>query len=339
MMLHPLLEEFIPSQSYVRYLQETGASFTEFETASILHQMGLPVETETEAYRKLLGTTADSELHRQLAEELARLERVMELFQTGGAGAAYLTCERTSQEEMIGLAANYETAYALGVHSGRDFRIKKYRLMTEYPSDPVLQKCYLNPNLSDSGDWRDCVETWEDTEHSREIGCFTFRKDETLLYVWSGEEEERLGDEEFMERHYGSDSFTNAYIDYPNPFERGDVVTLVSLRGEPKKEEIGIVETSQEFWEDFRRRVKGGLYVDQVDASLTVEFLTEDGRFSHEHIPPTHLERFELDKSDPRHEVIEAGRDLLRGKGSLEWFGICMEDYQRWLRKEKDRGD
>ncbi len=337
-MLHPLLEKYIPSQSYVRYLQETGASFTEFETAAILHHIGLPVETEIKAYRALLGETADEELRRQLSEEISRLERSVELFKTGGTGIAYLICERTTQEEIIALAANYETAYELGVHSGVDFRIQKYRLLTEYSSQPVLRKYYINPILSHSGELSDCVKTWEDAELSREIGKigrFTFRKDGTLLSVDSDEAEDQLSDEEHLRRSFASDSFTNAYIDYPNPFECGDLVTFVSLFEAPGTDNLGIVRESQEEWENFRQRVKEGLEVDQFDASLTVEWLTEDGRFSHEHHAPVFLERREIGKSDPRYEVIAAGRNLLRGRGGLEWFGICMENYQRWLHREK----
>lgn len=175
-MLHHLLEEYIPARSYVEYLKEIDAEFADFETAAILHQLGLPTETERAVYRNLLAETKDEELRRQLSEELAQIERTEELFQAGGAGFAYITCERSVQEDMIGIAANYETALALGIHGGADFRIKKYRLLTEYPCRPASRKVYLNPNLSESGDWRDCAKSYEDGSYSQELGRFTFRK-------------------------------------------------------------------------------------------------------------------------------------------------------------------
>ena len=327
-MLHHLLEQYIPSRSYVRYLQDAHASFTEFETAAILHHTGLPVETKIAVYHALLGETGDAELRRQISEELARLKRVVDLFCAGGAGIAYLTCKDTFHADVIGLAANYETAYALGVHSGADFIIEKYRLLTEYPHEPVLRKSYFNPRLSGSAGQRELVKTYEGTDDSMPAGRFSFRRDGTLLNASSVEEEDQLSDEALLRRYYAPNSFTNTYIDYPNPFDQGDLVTFTRARGEPETESIGIVRTSQEEWEDLRQRIKDGLSVDQFDASLTVEWLKEDGRFSHDHIPPIFLERRETDKSAPWYEVIEAARNLLRGKGSLEWFTMCCDAYK-----------
>lgn len=147
-----------------------------------------------------------------------------------------------------------------------------------------------------------------------------------MLAAWSGEAEELLSDEESIERDFSVKRFTNAYIDYPNPFERGDVVTHARSHGDCS---VGLVATSQTEWEDFRRRVKDGAYVDQVDASLTVEWLTEDGNFSHEHIPPTLLERRNVDKNAPWCELVTAAQGLLRGTDGLEWFTVCCEEYRK----------
>ena len=46
-------------------------------------------------------------------------------------------------------------------------------------------------------------------------------------------------------------------------------------------------------------RVREGLYVDYSDASLTVEFLCEDGSFSHDHLSPINLERVDVDSIEP----------------------------------------
>lgn len=304
-MLHYLLERYIPSRSYVEYLKERGVSFTEFETAAILHQIKLPVETELSVYRELRDTVKDEKLRRQLAEEIDYIEAAFRIFKTGGEGVAYITFTYEPDYEMIGIGANYETAYEIGVHEGQKFSIEKYALMTEYPKKPSVLKTYLNPNMLKEADKKECVSLIEDDDLSRSLGTFTFGKDGTLLLFYSREADEGIDDNTMLSMLYAPDRFTNAFIEYPNPFELGDVVKYARFRGE-YEDGVGVIATSQADWKDFRERVKNGLYADQSDAAITVEWLQRDRSFSHSHNPPIFLEKAELDKTQPWYSIIEA---------------------------------
>lgn len=63
------------------------------------------------------------------------------------------------------------------------------------------------------------------------------------------------------------------------------------------------------------------------DASITVDYLTEDGKFSHDYLPPILLERAELSESEPRKPLPEADSRLLRGAGALDELFQTKRDY------------
>lgn len=333
-MLQYLLEKYIPSASYVAYLKEHDFSFTDFETASILHQIGLPPMEEIEAYRELLGETMGEKLRLQLKDEISWSLRLMDMFKAGGAHIAYITSSIDSDDDgMLGICANYEAAYELGLRSGEAFEIKKYRLMEEYPREPIMKKYYLNPYMSGSDDWQENIKTYHEDDFSWDIGTLVFRKDGVLSHMYSSEAEEGENDAAIMERYYARDRFANAYIEYLNPFERGDAVQYVGSRN-PEDWRVGLVNTSQKEWTDFQTRIKNGLYADQSDASLTVEFLHKHGRFFHDHIPLIFLNRCELEKSAPQHELLEAASWLLKVEGSLDWFTDCYETFRAAAEKD-----
>ena len=337
-MIHPLLEQYIPSRSYVAYLKEIDASFTEFETAAILHHISLPPMETVALYRAFLPDVTDEDLRRQITAEIEYMEREQAIFQTGGNDTVYLAVECDDYESLLGAAANYETAYELGVRSGKTFQIKKHRLLSEYPETRDTGKYYLNPYLFDGKDSQDCVKTFGLASFGFKIGEATFEKDGTLRYLYSHEMEASRGDKENLEHLYSHKLFTNAYIDYPNPFECGDLVEFVHPGGQKTFGEMGVVNTSQADWASYSQKVRNSACYDQSDACITVEWLTEDGRFSHSHNPFIFLERGVLRKEMPRamRELLRAGSEMMRGAGSLEWYGRCVENYREWLRKEKE---
>ena len=85
--------------------------------------------------------------------------------------------------------------------------------------------------------------------------------------------------------------FENAYMEIPNPFEKGDVVHVVGT------DRYGIVLISQTEWEAYKLRMNQVTGKDFIDASITVDFLCQNGQFSHDHVNPIFLEKIEPDKA------------------------------------------
>lgn len=63
------------------------------------------------------------------------------------------------------------------------------------------------------------------------------------------------------------------------------------------------------------------------DASITVEFLTEDKEFSHDYLPPILLERAELSESGPKKPLLEAAGHPLRGAEALDELFRARRNY------------
>ncbi len=116
---------------------------------------------------------------------------------------------------------------------------------------------------------------------------------------------------------------TYCFIPFKHPFERGDIVRSC------RTGKIGIVETSQEVWNDYLKKNEKNKAYDFSDASLIVECLEDEG-FSHKHIQPIYLEKLPLNqngvpicfdtKNNFNEYLIICASQLMRGEIALDAF-------------------
>lgn len=123
----------------------------------------------------------------------------------------------------------------------------------------------------------------------------------------------------------------NDFIEVPNPFEKGDIVRIVGT------ERYGIIATSPKWWKSdmfknedpYRKDWGWGFY----DAQIRVEFLCEDGTFSHDHVTPLRLERYQpeegWDKRSAMDKLLLQASHICRGEGSLEMLSLSAMAYRR----------
>ncbi|MCM1166626.1 MAG: hypothetical protein NC299_14685 [Lachnospiraceae bacterium] len=163
------------------------------------------------------------------------------------------------------------------------------------------------------------------TVNGERLGGARFSADGQLIDVWDADV------------HFPNE-FTNRFIPFKNPFERGDIVRDTSGC-------ICVVETSQSEWNDFLKRAENSKSYDFIDASLVVESLSEcDYGFMHSHIPPIYLEKLPLNekgvpknfdtKNDLEQDLITCVSELMRGETALDFF---MSIFLEW-REEKIYG-
>ena len=72
--------------------------------------------------------------------------------------------------------------------------------------------------------------------------------------------------------------------------------------------------------------------MDFVDASITVDFLQDDGSISHSHINPVFLEKFEPKEDDMDYDVLTAASAVHQG-ASLDSFVLFLNKYQKQLQE------
>lgn len=138
------------------------------------------------------------------------------------------------------------------------------------------------------------------------------------------------------------EEFIKAFLPLPNPFERGDVVRRV---GSNRPEDYGIVETSQKRHKENYERWKDdpNHFTEFGDDRIRVAFLCNDGTFSHAHIFPMYLERYQPEwnsynmEGSPLDNLLLSASEMYQGKGSLDELWQCTMEYCR-ARNRRGKG-
>ena len=59
-----------------------------------------------------------------------------------------------------------------------------------------------------------------------------------------------------------------------------------------------------------------------------MQFIGKDGHVSHNHIMPIFLEKTEVSEDDPRKDLIENIRWMVRGEGSVDFLLYAYDKYR-----------
>lgn len=129
-------------------------------------------------------------------------------------------------------------------------------------------------------------------------------------------------------------SFEGAYVSVPHPFRSGDLVAVIGGAAH----DVGVFASciDDADWERQEARLcgMGAGGADATDiAGTRVEFLGDDGRFTHDHPDARFLEYAGLPDGDPRKPALEVAAELLRGKNcSIEVLQLRCDEYARTRR-------
>ena len=321
-MTNDLLDFISPTP--LRHMEQNNLRFTDFEAAGLIYNSHLTPEERHRRLEALAAETDDARLKSQIATRLQVDREDMDVFKNNAEGYVYVVNSKEDGEDCpCGYFANFELAYEHGKKQGCKFSIEKYRLVGWGGMEPLKGKGYFNPNISDRTDPAELVKEYDDDDFPLPDGCFKYNEDGVLTYFHCANE--LRDDKEVMSMLYDLNRFENAFIFMSNPFELGDIVK------ETESGEVGIVETSQAEWNDFNEKIRSSKLAgcDFSDACITVEFLCDSGTFSHNHVNPAFLEKYEPKKGDDDYDILTMGSDLCKGNGSLDWFTYVYDDYRK----------
>lgn len=307
------LEILIPSKDVRDYVKEVSWTFTDGQKASLLVHGNLTLKEQYSHLQALQNSTADLKLQEQIAEYLNRADRELRAFKEN-SDKNHIYILKVEEEDI---------SYTRMLPSGYFF---DWEMACEYGKKEKLP-FYIEKHLV--GDVKN-LDKYEEAEYyDYEIACLVFNKDGEADYFDS---QEISYDKENEETDF-YESFRTAFYEVPNPFEKGDIVKITGT------EEYGIVDTSQKRWKESLIRYKTAerIYADYSDVQIRVEFLNDDGTFSHRHINPIYLERYLL-KEDwqngrPGDKLLMYASLVHQGKGSLDDLYFFTMDY----RNDKDK--
>lgn len=311
------------SKDVKQYMEQNNLDFNDFESAALIYNSGLPVTEIHKRLEELATETKDAELKEQIMEILSVEKEDIKAFHENTEGFVYVVAANETPDEPCGYFAAPETAYYHGMKLDGAFGIDKYQVVGRDGTGIKKSKGYFNPYMMPQMSKEELVT--EDEEDGR-IASQRYTQDGILQSFWSQEIER--DDEDTMKRLFDPSLFKNAFINMPNPFEKGDIVRLIPDGCH------GVVDTSQADWMEFLKEVDFGKFkaCDFGDASIIVECVSERGYISHDHFPSVFLEKYEPQEGEDDYEVLVAASDLLRGSGGLDWF---LHQYDAY--KEKCR--
>lgn len=279
--------ELIPSKDVREYCKSIGHEFSDFEKATIIYNSNMTEEEKSKLLKKLADVTNDENTKTQIYERLEFDTKKLATFKNNCGDYIYAVLTE-EDEEVNGYLSVYDLAVKYGKNQKKKFKIRKYKIMGK--------ELMISDHL---------------------VGEVDFNEDGKLISLWSdGITEGADIDCENVQR------FESRYIDIPHPFERGDIVRILTYGG------VGIVETSRKEWEKYMEIITNGVFVDWSDASITVTYLLEDGGICHSHINPIYLEKIDFWPNDKQWKFIQQASCLLKGEGSLDYF-ISLYDELR----------
>ncbi len=323
--------ELIPSRDLRQTLREEGRQFTDMETATIIHNLHLPLKQRRDLLEQLAAETADERLRAQIAYSLDKEQRERDWFREASEGYAFgvqVHDEAHQGDDSVDVFfAEYETAHEYGCAQGFPFKMSKWKLFQELP-----KKKYWG---SES-----------------ERGSMTFNAQGELesSWLWETGADESLKGGQFAPWPVGTEEeswpnflfFEDRWVDLPNLYELGDLVRVVG--GQAKyiqpAYDWAIVEADHEPWEQFRHRVNGWLaeveagresadrvLADFTDMEVTVEFPCQDGTFTHHHISPLFLERVDSEAPEGSVEakLQQMAQWMVRGECGIDWFSQALK--------------
>ena len=295
------LEVLIPSGDVRKYIMDTGWTFTDRQKAVLLVYGDLPLKELHSHLQALQSNTTDQNLQKRIATYLDREDLKFQAFKEN-SDKAYIYILKVKEEDISYsriLPTEYffdlDLAYQCGRETNLPFMIEKYLVEA--------------PEIIDQYD--------PVTTH------LEFNKDAEAIYFHgriSGDDEE-------------SEDFCD-FFEVPNPFEKGDIVKLIGT------EDYGIVDTPQKWWKRDLAKYKTsewqqkGIELDFSDVQIRVEFLNEDGTFSHAHVNPICLERYQPEEDwtngSPMDKLLLYASLVHRGEGSLDELYIFTMEYRNF---------
>ena len=339
--------ELIPSKDARELAEKIGWEFSDLDKAAIVYNQELPIEQGLAALEELKGELADEVVIAQIDVHIAKERDLLEKFAQPN-GAIYVLKAQLEDEDDEYLRGNFTdlaSARAVGMKFGAEFIIEKHQLLGEGLPLPKPGAGMFNPNmLPDLPDDKlivrykgvsDLDEDFDPDELAwdAQLGRAHYSAEGEMMWYYCKEGPEPETRED-VEREFDLKSFRNAYVEMPNPFEAGDIVRGI---GPAARCGVGVVETSQEQWGEWKERRHAGKaeWADFSDEQITVSFFDEKGGFSHNHIQPIFLERYEIPEDAPEWRLVMYAGDLLKGIGGIDWFVLYLDEYRERKQAEE----
>ena len=293
------------SKDVREYIEKTDYQFSDMDIATIIYHSELSESEKLRLLSELGQKTEDTVLCQQIEERIAYARLCYQRFAENDGGCFY-EARKWDAGDVIGHFATLDLALAHTKKLGVAFQINKYQIIGRCKKI-ITPQAKFNPRFA--SEW----ELPERPYQGEQISEYSYSAEGHLQRFWTAE---MTREEEDAVDDWGEARFEQRFVAFPNPFEVGDIVRMAD-------DCIGIVSTSQADWKEFLHRIEQhGLVVDYFDASLCVEYFSEDGEATHTHVQPIYLEKAEVDE-----ETRKRLQSLIENRKEMGENGIQSPDF------------
>lgn len=300
------IEKFIPSQTYKKFLQENQIELSACQKAKLIYISRTSLEDKWAGYRDLIASDkTDPSLQKALERIVDYEEKYVKEALNERPDAVYLLemCdpEDDFRWEEMGIYSSIRAAERFGRKTGHGFTVRRHcvKPLTEEEmlrvEDAILKNGYPE----------------ETNEQS-----FYYGADGGLRNLDRMDNEGGSNDPEYDMYADAVEYVENIFADFPLCFRNGDVIKMSNGNGRLRNA-YGFIHVFPDRKEQNERILQiSGCTPDDVEL---VEFMDEDGEFSHEHIPIVELEKADWDKiSKDKQFVLRCASDLIKGRGTID---------------------
>lgn len=311
------IETFIPSRTYRKFLQDSQIELSASQKAKLIYISRNALEDKWAGYRDLIVSDLTAPVLRNMLECIVGYEeKFVEEELQERADAVYLLGACDPEDDFrwkeMGIYSSIRAAERFGRKTSHAFTIKRHCIkpLTEEEmvreEDKILKDGYPD-------------ETNEQTFYYGEDG--------------------RLSNLDHMDNEGGSDAtrydaysdaveyVENIFADFPLCFQNGDIIRMSDTHGRWRNA-YGIIHVFPDR-EEQNTRILQRMGCSPDDVEL-VEFMDEDGEFSHEHIPIVELEQADWDEiPKDKQLVLQCASDLVKGRGTIDALQFSILQMRR----------
>lgn len=311
------IETYIPSQTYIKFLRDSRIELNVSQMAKLLYISRNALEDKWAGYRALIASDKIEPVLRKTLECIIGYEEKFVEGELQERSDTVYILEALDPEddfrwEEMGIYASLRAAERLGRKTGQEFTIRRHCVK------PLIEEEVLRAE-----------------EKILKEGC----PEETCEQIFYYGADGRLRNLDHMDNEGGSDNpeydaysdaveyVENIFADFPLCFQNGDIIRMSDTYGRWRNA-YGIIHVFPDRKEQNERILqRAGCSPDDVEL---VEFMDEDGEFSHEHIPVVELEMADWDEiPKDKQLVLRCASDLVKGRGTIDVVQFCILQMKR----------
>lgn len=269
-----LVETFIPSKTVKQYIYDNNWHFSDADWATIIYNSEYLHDYKLKVLSDLAKITSNENLKTEINERIAFDNEAFERF-CDNEGCIYVVM---LDDEIAAICNKASVAYEKGCQYGANFTIEKYHIITSATEGLTMR---ITDTFFSPIDMKVYEQKLAPNDNVPPLSAIRFDENGCVMSYWSSET--NIEDAEKIEGN-SPKRFEYIFIDVPNPFDEGDVVSIVGEKG------AYYVMTSHIDWTIQNEKDKQRAIIDWSDASIVIQKSKEDP-INHIHINPLYLER------------------------------------------------